>query len=468
MRARTRPRSPDAGVSASQPFFAELAFLPGGWMRNVRIDVDAAGTIASVAPDTVAGDATRLAGAVLPGIANTHSHAFQYAVAGRLEGVRTDRENFWTWRDGMYELAGRLSPDDVESIASFLYVTMLEAGYTSVGEFHYLHNAPGGAAYETKTEMSDRLLQAARNAGIGITLLLVLYRHGDFGRGPVLPAQRRFVLDVDEVGSMLAALTARANDSRERIGVAPHSLRAVAADELRELLALVEAETPVHIHIAEQQREVEECSRFYGRRPIAWLLENAPVSPAWTLVHATHAQPGELSQVATRGAVVALCPTTEADLGDGIFPAHTYLEAGGAFGIGSDSHVAVDPAEELRVLEYAQRLTQHRRVILAENGSSAGETLYARAARGGAQSLGVPGGAIEAGARADLVTLDLEGPALAGCKAGALLDAWIFGGGRGLVSDVVVAGKRVVSAGVHPHRDAAARRYKQTLRKLFA
>ena len=446
-------------------YVAELARLPAGWYRNVRFDVDDDGMIARVAIGESARDATMLAGATIPGLPNVHSHAFQRALAGRLERAADEHESFWTWREGMYDLAERLTPDDVESVATFLYIEMLEAGYTAVGEFHYLHNDPSGAAYATRTEMSDRLVRAAEIAGIDLTLLLVSYRRGDFGTNAIAPAQRRFVTEIDDLAAMLEALRPRA-----RVGIAPHSLRAIGNTELLELLAVTtkEGSIPVHIHVAEQQREVDECLRQYGQRPVAWLLANAPVSRAWTLVHATHVDPDELLGIVASEAVVGSCPTTEANLGDGIFPAAEFVRAGGRLGIGSDSHVAVDPAEELRLLEYGQRLREERRSVLTDASGSAGDMLYARAADGGAQALGVRSGAIVKGRRADLVTLDLENPAFAACVPETLLDAWIFGGSRNVIRDVIVAGKQVVFSGKHPERENAKRRYKQTLQRLFA
>lgn len=438
-------------------YLADLALLPSGWSRNVRIEVDASGTIAGVEADSNGDGASRLAGAVVPGMPNVHSHAFQRALAGRLERATSGRDNFWTWREGMYDLATRADPDDVESIAEYLYVQMLEAGYTSVGEFHYLHNDTSGAPYATRTEMSDRIVSAAEGAGIDLTLLLVLYRHADFGDEAVLPSQRRFVTSVEDLVAMLQALR-----SRTRVGVAPHSLRAVTQHELRELLAAIAPyeNTPVHIHIAEQRREVEDCVRRYGSNPIAWLLANAPVNRAWTLVHATHLEPHDTRALAESEAVVGLCPTTEANLGDGIFPAEAFMRAGGRIAIGSDSHVAVDPAEELRLLEYGQRLARQSRSLL--------DQLYPRAARGGAQSLGIEAGTLESGKRADLVTLDLENVAFAGCAPDMLLDAWLFGGGRDLVKDVVVGGAHLVRDGRHVRSDETRARYTKTMRRLFA
>ena len=437
-------------------YLADLALLPSGWSRNVCIEVDANGAIDRIEPDPASNGATRLAGAVVPGMPNVHSHAFQRALAGRLERAAAGRDDFWTWREGMYDLASRVEPDDVESIAGYLYVQMLEAGYTSVGEFHYLHNDPSGAPYAARTEISDRIVHAAESAGIKLTLLLVLYRHAGFGGEPVNPSQRRFVTSVDELAQMFETLRRRTD-----VGVAPHSLRAVTQHELRELLAAIRAfpGTPVHIHIAEQRREVEDCVRRYGSNPIAWLLANAPVDDAWTLVHATHLEPNETRRLAQTGAVAGLCPTTEANLGDGIFPAEDFLRASGVIAIGSDSHVSVDPAEELRLLEYGQRLIRQGRTLL--------DRLYVRAARGGAQSLGIDGGAIEPGKRADLVVLDLENVAFAGCPPEMILDAWLFGGGRNLVKDVVVGGNHIVRDGSHVRGESARRRYTRTMQRLF-
>ncbi len=305
--------------------------------------------------------------------------------------------------------------------------------------------------------MSDRIVAAAQSAGIELTLLLVLYRHGGFGGEPVLPSQRRFVTSVDDLIAMFEKLR-----SKTHVGVAPHSLRAVTQHELRDLLAALANRngTPIHIHIAEQRREVEDCVRRYGANPIAWLLANAPVNCKWTLVHATHLEPNETRTLAQSGAVAGLCPTTEANLGDGIFPAEEFLRAGGAIAIGSDSHVTVDPAEELRLLEYGQRLVRQGRTLLDHH--------YARASRGGAQSLAIDAGTIEAGKRADLVTLDLENVALAACPPEMILDAWLFGGGRDLVKDVFAGGTHVVRDGRHVRGDETRARYTETMRRLFA
>jgi formimidoylglutamate deiminase len=438
-------------------YVADLALLPSGWARDVRIDVDARGSIERIEPSAKGDGAARLAGAVVPGMPNVHSHAFQRALAGRLERPATGRDNFWTWREGMYDLASRVEPDDVQSIAEYLYVQMLEAGYTSVGEFHYLHNDPSGAPYANRTEMSDRIVQAAQSAGIDLTLLLVLYRHAGFGSEPVLPSQRRFVTTVDDLVAMFESLR-----SRTRAGIAPHSLRAVTQHELRDFLSAIGKHqgTPIHIHIAEQRREVDECVRRYGSNPIAWLLANAAVSSSWTLVHATHVEPNEIRKLAQTGAVAGVCPTTEANLGDGIFPAEEFLRAGGTIAIGSDSHVTVDPAEELRLLEYGQRLVHQSRTLLEQH--------YTRAARGGAQSLAIEAGTLETGKRADLVGLDLENVALAATPPEMILDAWLFGGERNLVKDVVVGGTHLVRDGRHVRGEEARARYTKTMRRLFS
>jgi formimidoylglutamate deiminase len=452
-------------------YFAELAFLPTGWANHVRIEVNDAGTITDVARDAERDAAATFLGAVVPGMPNVHSHAFQRARAGQLEFVAAERETFWTWRDGMYDLAMRVTPDDVQGISTYLYIEMLEAGYTSVGEFHYLHNDPSGTPYASRTEMADRLLAAAQDVGIGMTLLLSLYRRADFGADAASPMQRRFVTCIDDLAEIYRSLRSRTREyPRIRIGIAPHSLRAVSVGDLRELLNAFEHESvPVHIHIAEQQQEVDACIEHLGSRPVAWLLANAPVSEMWTLVHATHVTREELTAIARSGAIVALCPTTEANLGDGIFPIGTLIESNSPFAIGSDSHVAIDPAEELRLIEYGQRLYRKRRGVLVTGGyGSVAQTLYPLAVAGGTRALADDSGALQVGRRADFVSLDLDNPLLAGCPPESLLDVWLFGGTRGLVKDVIVAGRQVVTNGSHPRRDEAARKYRETMKRLAA
>ena len=447
--------------------FARDALLPTGWASDVVVDVGSGGTIRAVdAAFEPPEDAEHVQGALVPGVPNVHSHAFQRGLAGLTErgGPRTD--NFWTWRTEMYRFLDRIGPDDLEAIACQLYLEMLKAGYTAVGEFHYLHRDPAGRSYANPAEMALRIQAAAEATGIALTLLPVYYAHSDFGGVPPLPAQRRFVHDTE---SFLALLGALALDGL-RLGVAPHSLRAVAPRELAEIIAWVrhDGEAPVHIHAAEQMKEVEDCLAWSGTRPVEWLIEHAGIDARWCVVHATHMTEEETRRLAGTGAVAGLCPTTEADLGDGVFPAPHYLAAGGRIGIGGDSHVGVDPFLELRLVEASQRLTLHRRNVLARDGESTGLALYQAALAGGAQALAQPVGAIEVGRRADLLVLDGDDPALAEQPAANLLDAAIFGPARHVVRDVMVAGRWVIGEGHHADEEAILIRYRQALKRLLA
>lgn len=448
-------------------FWFEAALLAGGWARDVRISL-AGGRIERVAaganplPDDVRG------GIALPGLPNLHSHAFQRAMAGLTEARGPSTDSFWSWRELMYRFVGRLEPDDVEAIAALAFLEMLEAGFTRVGEFHYLHHAPDGGAYANVAEMGERVAAAAAETGIGLTLLPVFYAHGGFGGAPPSDEQRRFVTDVEDYARLLdASRAAVAGLPDAVVGAAPHSLRAVTPSELA---AVSGGAGPVHIHIAEQVREVDDCLAWSGARPVEWLLDNAAVDARWCLVHATHMTPDETARLARSGAVAGLCPITEANLGDGLFPAPAFLEAGGAIGVGSDSNIRIDAAEELRLLEYGQRLTARARNVLAgEAGASTGAALYRRALAGGAQALGQSAAAgLSEGAAADLVTLDSGHPDLAGRSKDAILDAFVFSGGSRLVRDVWRAGRRVVADGRHHSRGPIVARYRRTLERLLS
>jgi formimidoylglutamate deiminase len=455
----------------SERLFAPRALLADGWASDVLLEIDAIGTLTRVTPGAVPGSAERAVGPVVPGMPNLHSHAFQRAMAGLAERRgNAGADSFWTWREAMYRFVARIGPDDAEAIAALLYVELLEAGYTSVAEFHYLHRAPGGAPYADPAEMSRAHVRAARAAGIALTLLPVLYAHGGFGGAPLDPAQARFAGTPESVLDVARRLRADA-DADLRIGVAAHSLRAVTPDELAALVAGITAldpTAPIHVHAAEQRKEVDDCRAWSGQAPVAWLLDHAAPDPRWCLVHCTHLDDGELARLAGCGAVAGLCPTTEANLGDGIFRAPEFAAAGGRWGIGSDSHVARDPAEELRLLEYAQRLTRRERNVLASaHRDSVGGTLWDAAARGGAQALGRAAGVLAPGARADLVVIDGNHVDLAGRDGDAVLDALVFGGGHGLVRDVMVGGRWVVREGRHPAREAVAARYRARVGRLL-
>lgn len=456
----------------ARSLFAPAALLPAGWATDVRIDIDAAGDIVAVMPGAAAEGAERTAGPVLPGMPNLHSHAFQRAMAGLAEYMGSPQDSFWTWRDLMYRFVARIGPEEAEAIAARLYVECLKQGFTAVCEFHYLHNAPGGARYADPAEMSRRVVAAARGTGMGITHLPVLYAFGGFGEKPLSEAQARFRSDPEFVlGVAEAVRKDAAGDPDITAGVAPHSLRAASPAMLAEAVAgltAADAGAPVHIHIAEQVKEVEDCLAWSARRPVEWLMENAAVDARWCLVHATHMTEAETDALAAAGAVAGLCPTTEANLGDGLFPLPRYLAQGGVFGIGTDSHVGQSPVEELRLLEYGQRLALRRRNVAAsEISPSVGRTLWEGALRGGAQATGRRVGRIAPGCRADLIVLDADHPNLAGRGGDRLLDALVFAGNDRLVRDVMTGGQWRVRDGRHAMEEEAAARYTAVLERLL-
>ena len=400
------------------------------------------------------------AGWRLPGISNLHSHAFQRAMAGLAERQTDPADSFWTWRETMYRMAARFDPDALHAVASQLYVEMLEAGYTTVCEFHYLHHAPDGSAYAAPTAMSDALIAAARDTGIRLTLLPVLYMTGGFDGRALGERQKRFGHDVESYLRLFEALHAR-QDATLRVGCALHSLRAVPAAAMREVLDALPGDARIHIHIAEQVGEVQDCLAMRDLRPVEWLLRNAELDARWTLVHATHLNDGEVDGIARSGATVAICPTTEANLGDGLFRLRDHLDAGGAWGIGSDSHISVSAVEELRWLEYGQRLATRRRNIAVAPGSpGVGATLLRGALASAPQATGFD-------ATDDAIVLDAGAPILAAASAEDAIERWIFSGNRPLVREVHVAGRQVVADGRHAQRDAVAARYAGTLRGLL-
>jgi len=450
---------------------ADRALLPTGWADRVALEIADDGSLSEVRPEADLRGAERVGGIVLPGLPNLHSHAFQRGMAGLAERGSARPDTFWSWRKRMYRFLGRLRPEHVEAIAAQLYVEMLEAGYTSVAEFHYLHHAPGGRAYDDPATISLRLLEAAERAGIGLTLLPTLYTSGGFGGAPPTPGQHRFLLGPEPLLELISRLGPRVRPHpRFRLGAAIHSLRAATLDEIGatvEGLEAIEPEAPIHIHAGEQEREVEACLAWSGARPVAWILDHLPVSSHWCLVHCTHVEGREVRALAESDVVVGLCPTTEANLGDGVFPLADFLALQGRFGVGSDSHVSVSPTEELRWLEYGQRLTRRERNVAAgRRDASTGTTLYNEALQGGGQAVAQGVGALAPGLRADLVVLDPEHPTLMGREKDTLLDAWIFSGNQSPVTHVMVGGEWVVREGRHLRRDEVRAAYRDTIRRL--
>jgi formimidoylglutamate deiminase len=443
-------------------YHLESALLQQGWVRGANVAVDDSGRITHIdLSQTVGGHAAseRIAGYVVPGMANAHSHAFQRGMAGGTEYRLSARDSFWTWRQAMYALANRVSPADLKLLAMQLFVEMLKSGYTTVAEFHYLHRRATGELYSGPNELWDAVTSAAEETGIGLTFLPTLYQASDFGGRPLKSEQARFALDTDRfLREIEERISAEKHTALRRTGAAFHSLRAVPMQSLHEAvrgLKQIDPDMPVHIHIAEQLKEVEACRASTGRRPIEFLLDTGLVDPHWCLIHATHAGPSELEGIAAAGAAVCVSITTEANLGDGFFDAARFFNAGGRVCIGSDSQATVCPSEELRWMEYQARLRKRRRAVLAEvQEPHVGTRLWREAARCGARAIGQPAGEIAVGARADWLVLDAAHPSMAGAGETTALDHLLFAGGSAAIRDVMVGGRWVVKDGHHAAESA--------------
>lgn len=455
----------DSGAARSLVF--DHAFLRGGWARDVRITV-AHGVISEVVADAAGTAGERVKGIAVPGLPNLHCHTFQRGMAGLAERRGPGDDSFWTWRDVMYRFLGKLTPEDVEAIAAYAYAEMLERGFTAVGEFHYIHHGADGTPYTDLAEMAARIVAAAGATGIGLTMLPAFYAYGGFGAAPAVPGQRRFLNDPHRFLKLVEATrSAAARLPSTAVGIAPHSLRAVTPETLAEVVKAT-PQGPIHIHIAEQVKEVDDCLAWSGARPVAWLYDNMPVDARWCLIHATHMTADETQRMAASGAVAGLCPITEASLGDGIFNGPEFLAAGGRLGVGSDSNIEIDAAGELRLLEYSQRLGRRgRNVMTTEPGESTGHRLFTAALAGGAQALGRPIGSLAVGQRADIVVLDAEHTSFSTVAREHWLDSWIFVPGRPAVDAVFTGGVKVVEGGRHLQREAIAARYRATLGRLI-
>ncbi|SKA29833.1 formimidoylglutamate deiminase [Consotaella salsifontis] len=445
----------------------DQALLPSGWARNVAIEIDG-GRIVAVEADRERTGCDEAHAIGVPGLPNVHSHAFQRAMAGLTEVRGASQDSFWTWRQQMYRTVDAMTPDDVEAVAALAYVEMLESGFTRVGEFHYLHHAEDGSRYSNVGEMSARIAAAAETTGIGLTMLPVFYAHANFGGAEPSPSQRRFISSIETYGEIVE--TARAEVSRlpgAVVGIAPHSLRAATFREIEDILPLAGG-GPVHIHVAEQTREVEECLAIEGGRPVELLLARAPVDERWCLIHATHVTDEEVRGIVAAGATVGLCPITEANLGDGIFPAAEFAAAGGHFAVGSDSNVEISAPGELRMLEYSQRLSRRvRNAMAAGSGRSTGRSLFEAALSGGSRALGVEGRGLAVGAPADIVSLDPARAIGAGLDQDAVFDTWIFTGASSLVDCVWRHGIKQVEGGRHRAREVIAARLRASLKRMM-
>lgn len=450
--------------------WCKTALTAHGWRNGVCLEVDDRGIITTVTTGKAPAGAERLDGLVIPGMPNLHSHAFQRGMAGLTETAGPADDDFWTWRQIMYGFVDVLTPDQVEAIATLLYVEMVSAGYTSVAEFHYLHNAPGGGAYDDRAEISRRIARAADTAGIRLTLLPVLYQQGGFGGVPLTDAQQRFRMSTDDWLAMIQDLQGSLDSRTQSAAIALHSLRAVSPETQTEAVTGFrgfDADGPIHIHIAEQPKEVADCEAWSGARPVEWLLGHHDVDHRWVLVHATHMTGAETAAAAKTGAVAGLCPTTEANLGDGVFRLADWRAAGGTYGVGSDGNTSIDPREELRWLEYGQRLTGLRRAVATRQpGASVGAALWRDAVAGGAAATGQSIGGVEAGHAADLLVLDAHHPVLAGRAEDEVLDSLVFAGLPPPLNEVRVGGKAVIRNGRHPVADAAASAYAAATKQI--
>lgn len=449
--------------------WANQALTTSGWQRNVRIEIDENGRIAAIQADSAASsDATSKTDILLPAISNLHSHAFQRSMAGLTERRGPDpRDTFWTWRQLMFRFLDQLTPDHVEAIAAFVQMEMLEAGYANNTEFHYLHHRPGGHLYDNIAEMAERIAAATEITGIGLTLLPVHYQYGGCDKRPLGPGQIRFGNDPDQFTKLYEeSVRAIKNLPADTVmGVAPHSLRAVGREDLL-ATSLLSKDGPIHMHLAEQLAEVDEVRESWGKRPTEWLLENADVNANWCLIHCTQMEEHETLALAKTGAVAGLCPITESSLGDGIFDGVRYLNAGGVIGVGSDSNIRISLSEELRTLEYSQRLRDNSRAALATEQKSTARRIYDAAAKGGAQAAGRDAGRIEVGALADLMALDGSAVDLIGRTGDTILDTYIFAGDDRMVRDVWSAGRHVVTEGRHIAHDAITSRYRKVMEQL--
>ena len=447
-------------------FFARSALLLLGWQVNVRIGVTD-GLIASLAADARAEPGDDIIDILLPGMPNVHSHAFQRAMAGLAERAGTQGDDFWTWREEMYRFALAMNPDDMEAVAALAFVEMLESGFTRVGEFHYLHHSPDGRPYADIGEMAERMCAAADQSGLGLTLLPVFYAHGGFGGAQASPRQRRFLNNLDTFRNLFEASQRKTSALDGALcGVAPHSLRAATESDIRTLLDLA-PDQPFHLHIAEQRREVEESQAWSGQRPVDWLFDRFAIDEHWCLVHATHLTGQERRRLAQSGAVAGLCPITEANLGDGIFPGKLYRRAGGQIAIGSDSNVKISLNEELRQFEYSQRLANRARNVWAEGGASSGRRLFEAALVGGTKALGVDRVGLEIGASADFVSLNSRALAFTSRQNDSLLDSWIFAAGSEAIDGVWVRGQKHVSLGRHHKREMIEQRFRKVMERLL-
>jgi len=458
-------------MESEKKIYAKNILLADGWARDKTLTI-VKGVITEISSGYV-DNAERIKGSIIPGMVNCHSHAFQRAFAGFSEQGSEGQDSFWTWRKVMYKFLAQLTTENVEVIASQLYIEMLKMGYTRVAEFHYLHHEINGSNHSTLSAMAEALFKAAKTSGIGLTMLPVLYQFSGFGAQVPNDGQKRFINSTKQFNKLVSdCFKLSEHYSNTNVGIAPHSLRAVDKDSLMQAVAHVRnlnAKAPIHIHIAEQQKEVDDCLAYFGQRPVQWLLDNMTLDAQWCLIHATHINEQERKGIIATKAIAGICPTTEANLGDGIFPTTDFFAEGGTFAIGSDSHISVNPIEELRWLEYAQRLSQQKRALLAaKNQASVGANLWQKAALGGAQSTNSNSGELAIGKQADLLVLDVQHTRLFANSEQHIMDSFIFASQQNPVRDVMVNGRWVILAGQHSSEEGIAHSFSEILETLSA
>ena len=452
----------------SKSYFTDNTYLASGWAKQVRIDV-VDGLITSVASNAKPKGCIILDGPTLPTIANLHSHSFQYLMAGMAEISLNPNDSFWSWRDLMYKLVAELSPDDIRIISTQLYIDMLKAGYTQVGEFQYLFNTTDGKKYDCITEISDQLTAAADSSGIGLALLPTLYSHSGFGGQSPNEGQKRFVNTTEQYLKHHQAYQKQLQQHPlNQLGICFHSLRAVTEQQINEVLSAVNDKQVIHIHISEQEKEVNDCIAWSGQRPVEWLNNTIGLNARWSLIHATHINDNEIKSIANSGAVIGLCPSTEANLGDGIFSATQYLKHNGNWGIGSDSHISVSIKDELRTLEYSQRFRdQQRNRLHDKSNTKVGDYLFTQAHCGGNQALSVNNG-LEVGQRADFMVLDTSNPFIGSRKSEDIINSWIFASNENVIKDVYVAGKLVIEDFCHPLQAESNNHFSDLMKRIFS
>ena len=447
---------------------AKSALLPNGWSDNVYVQIGNQGKISGVSFEAIEKKDAKTINVdfLLPAVANLHSHSFQRAMAGLTEKKGKDgNDSFWTWRDLMYKFLDLLTPEDILSITAFGQMEMLKAGFSSVAEFHYLHHQKNGNPYNSISQMSQSIIEASKETGIGLCLLPVLYERGGCDNRPLTKGQKRFGNNFDQFVKLINEVKIHSENTLNcNLGVAAHSLRAVRKESLEQIEKLLNG--PIHIHAAEQDQEVDEILSAYGQRPVEWLLNNMDINKRWCLIHCTQMTEDETIKLSKSGAVAGLCPVTEANLGDGIFNGLDFFNNNGTFGVGTDSNINISLIEELKMLEYSQRLSTKKRAVLSDKNRSTGRVLFDKSLFGGSLATQRETGEISIGKTADLISLDHNIIDLNERNKDTILDYLVFSSQGNAINNVWSAGSLVIDNGRHFNQEMITKRYKNTMTSL--